>query len=53
MHVTKVIVEEIPPLEEAVDFDCDEHVNLFIGPNASGKSTILRILRNYLKTVKG
>ena len=44
MYVTKVTLEGIPPLEEEVHFDCDEHVNLFIGPNASGKSTILRIL---------
>ena len=26
-------------------FDCDERVNLFVGPNASGKTTILRTIK--------
>ena len=26
-------------------FDCDERVNLFVGPNASGKTTILRAIK--------
>ena len=28
------------------DFSFDERVNLFIGPNASGKTTILRLIEN-------
>ena len=34
----------IPPFVEEVKFEFDSEVNLFIGPNATGKSTILRIL---------
>ena len=45
MHITRVYVSNLPPLHN-VEFDCDEHVNLFIGSNASGKSTILRAIRS-------
>ena len=41
MHITRVEIENIPPLGN-LDVDCDSQVNLFIGPNASGKSTLLR-----------
>ena len=41
MHITRVEIENVLPLGD-VDIECDKHVNLFIGPNASGKSTILR-----------
>ena len=44
MHITRIKAENLPPLED-VTFKCDERVNLFIGPNASGKSTILRAIR--------
>ena len=43
MHITKVAIDGMPPLED-VTLICDEHVNLFVGPNASGKSTILRAI---------
>ena len=37
---------DIPPLDfQRIDFD--EEVNLFIGPNASGKSTILRAIKMF------
>lgn len=39
---------EAPPFEGRVDFKFDEHVNVFMGPNASGKSTTLaRVLNNF------
>ena len=44
MHIYKVEVEGVPPLEQEVSINCDERVNLFIGPNASGKTTILRAM---------
>ena len=44
MHIARVIVEGVPPLEGEAKFDCDARVNLLIGPNASGKSTILRAM---------
>ena len=50
MHITRVEIENIPPLGD-VDIDCDNQVNLFIGPNASGKSTILRGLNSPCSSV--
>ena len=44
MHIVRVNIEGVPPLEGEADFDCNERVNLFIGPNSSGKSTILRAI---------
>ena len=35
-------ISETPPFTELVELDFDERVNLFIGPNASGKSALLR-----------
>ena len=42
MHITRIEIENIPPLGQEVTFECDKRVNLFIGPNASGKTTVLR-----------
>ena len=44
MHITKIDIGWLPPLEDIV-FRFDKQVNLFIGPNASGKSTILRAIK--------
>ena len=43
MHITRLGINNLPPLDH-VGFDCDERVNLFVGPNASGKSTILWVI---------
>ena len=34
----------IPPFTRPVEFEFDKRINLFIGPNATGKSTLLRRL---------
>ena len=44
--ITSARIADIPPFTDPASFDLDEQVNLFIGPNASGKSTILRQLVN-------
>ena len=44
MHIKTVGTEYLPPLGSLV-LDCHEQVNLFIGPNASGKSTVLRAIK--------
>ena len=44
MHITNLTLNEVPPISEVIGFNLDERVNLFIGPNASGKSTILRAI---------
>ena len=43
--ITSARIADTPPFTDPVEFVFDEYVNLFIGPNASGKSTILRRLR--------
>ena len=40
--IKNINIGHLPPFTEEVDFDCDEQVNLFIGPNGTGKSTVLR-----------
>ena len=37
-------IDGIPPFQSPIEFEFDPEVNVFIGPNATGKSTILRIL---------
>ena len=44
MHIARIDIDYLPPLE-SIAFDFDERVNLFVGPNASGKSTILRAIK--------
>ncbi len=43
MQIKRVYIRNLPPLDKA-EFDCDARVNLFIGHNGSGKSTILRAI---------
>lgn len=38
MHITGVSIKGLPPLENIL-FRCNKRVNLFVGPNATGKST--------------
>ena len=44
MHIIGMTIGGIPPFTEPVKFEFDERVNVFIGPNAVGKSTVLRLL---------
>ena len=44
MHIALLDIGWLPPLEDSV-FRFDKQVNLFVGPNASGKSTILRAIK--------
>ena len=37
-------IEGIPPFAEKIEFKFDDAVNVFIGPNAVGKSTLLKLL---------
>lgn len=37
-------ISDTPPFTETTEFEFDEQVNVFIGPNATGKSTLLREL---------
>ena len=44
MHLTRMRVGGIPPFIRPVEFKFHERVNVFVGPNASGKSTLLAML---------
>ena len=41
MHITAMDIRDTPPFTELVELDFDARVNVFIGPNASGKSSLL------------
>ena len=47
MHLTGIRLGGIPPFTEPIVLRFDEQVNVFIGPNASGKSTLLLALENH------
>ena len=44
MHLTGIKLGGIPPFTEPITLRFHERVNVFIGPNASGKSTLLTTL---------
>ena len=48
MHLKKMNLGGIPPFTEAIKLKFDEQVNVLIGPNATGKSTILLVLADRL-----
>ena len=48
MHLMRMHLGGIPPFTDPIRLSLDEKVNLFIGPNASGKSTILLVLADRL-----
>ena len=48
MHLTRMRLSGVPPFTEPVQFELDERVNVFVGPNASGKSTLLLMLADLL-----
>ena len=49
MHITGFSIRRVPPIENIL-VHCDERVNLFVGPNATGKSTILRSISGLYST---
>ena len=47
MHLTRMRLGGVPPFTEPVEFEFHERVNVFVGPNASGKSTVLLVLAEH------
>ncbi len=48
MFIAEMTIKNVPPFRGEVEFKFDKRVNVFIGPNASGKSTLLeQVLVNY------
>ena len=50
MHITGMAIVNIPPFKRRVEFKFDERVNVLIGANATGKSTVLRLIRRIRHT---
>ena len=48
MNLIRMRIEGEPPFTEPVKLKLDERVNVFVGPNASGKSTVLLMLADCL-----
>ncbi len=48
MHITRMNLGKVPPFTDPIMLKFDKHVNVFIGPNASGKSTVLTMLSDCL-----
>ena len=44
MHLVRMNFGGVPPLTQPIAFRFDEQVNVFVGPNASGKSVLLKLL---------
>ncbi len=44
MFIAEMTISDVPPFRGEVGFKFDRRVNVFIGPNASGKSTLLGCL---------
>ena len=49
MFIAEMAIKDVPPFRGEVGFKFDKRVNVFIGPNASGKSTLLRHIFETLK----
>ena len=48
MHLRRIhLFGQVPPFDRQIGINFDEQVNVFVGPNASGKSTILKRLANW------
>ena len=52
MHLTGIRLGGVPPFTEPIILRFDERVNVFIGPNASGKSTLLSLIADSWNALK-
>ena len=46
MHITGMAIRDVPPISDPIVLMFDERVNVLAGPNASGKSAILRWMQS-------
>lgn len=51
MHVTKLTLTDLAPISRRITMTFDNRVNLFVGPNATGKSTILNWIASRIPSV--
>ena len=52
MHLTRIRLGGVPPFTEPIDLKFDPQVNVFIGPNASGKSMLIMMLIDQFALMK-
>ncbi len=52
MYLTRIRLGGVPPFGEPIDLRFDPQVNVFIGPNASGKSRLLSSIDNHFNERK-
>ena len=52
MHLVRMNFGGVPPLTQPIAFRFDEQVNVFVGPNASGKSVLLKLLADNITSPK-
>ena len=45
MLIQKIGISNTGPIREPIELEFDPHVNVLIGPNSCGKSTVLNVLR--------
>ena len=53
MRLTRMRYGNVPPFTEPVDIRFDERVNVFVGPNATGKSRLLSALVSSAASMNG
>ena len=51
MYLTRIRLGGVPPFGEPIDLRFDPQVNVFIGPNASGKSRLLSSIDNHFNEI--
>lgn len=44
MHITEMTINGGPPFNGPVELAFHERVNLFVGPNSTGKTSIIKML---------
>ena len=49
-YISHIHIEKLWGSDKAVTFPLNDDVNIIIGPNASGKTTIINLLRRPLET---
>lgn len=45
-YISKLLISQIPPITQEVELHFSREVNIFIGPNSTGKTTILKLLKS-------
>ncbi len=46
LYISRTVIQNVLPITNRIDLNLDPDVNVFIGPNATGKTTILRVLKS-------